>query len=126
MLPVTQFEVDRCLPEVLVHLPSFGIVPGKCDRDRHDFAATPRAASMSQIAADSRPAFRYTAGPDPPCEGVTLMPAARCLVVLAWLSVLPASVPAREPFRFPEGKSGKAELKVLNLLPVLVVEGEPA
>src|SRR5205823_7470068 len=30
-----------------------------------------------------------------------------------------------EPFRFPEGKHGKGELKYRNGLPVLVLEGTP-
>lgn len=34
-----------------------------------------------------------------------------------------AASPAAEPFRFPEGKQGKAELKYRNDLPVLEVEG---
>jgi isopenicillin-N N-acyltransferase-like protein len=34
-------------------------------------------------------------------------------------------VPAGQPFRYPEGKHGKAELKCINGLPVLQVEGSP-
>lgn len=52
------------------------------------------------------------------------MASVRCLFAL--LCVLPASVSAKEPFRFPEAKSGKAELKYLQQIPVLIVEGEPA
>src|SRR5262249_51646790 len=41
--------------------------------------------------------------------------------------LLPDAAPARaRPFRFPAGKSGKAELAYVNRLPVLVVEGGPA
>jgi predicted choloylglycine hydrolase len=45
-----------------------------------------------------------------------------------FLLVALTSAPARaaEPFRYPEGKSGKAELKYVNGLPVLTVEGTPA
>lgn len=45
------------------------------------------------------------------------------LVVLSL--VAPASW-AAEPFRYPEGRSGPAELKYLNGLPVLLVSGTPA
>lgn len=37
----------------------------------------------------------------------------------------PAGALASEPFRFPEAKYGKAELKYRNGLPVLIVEGTP-
>jgi predicted choloylglycine hydrolase len=41
--------------------------------------------------------------------------------------LLPDAAPAiQRPFRFPAGKSGKAELAHVNRLPVLVVEGGPA
>src|SRR5712692_1007280 len=46
-----------------------------------------------------------------------------------FLAVLVALVPiasrADQPFRYREGKSGKAELKYVNDLPVLRVEGTP-
>jgi predicted choloylglycine hydrolase len=44
--------------------------------------------------------------------------------VLVWV-LLPGLVAAGEPFRFPEARHGKAELKYCNGLPVLVVEGTP-
>jgi isopenicillin-N N-acyltransferase like protein len=40
--------------------------------------------------------------------------------------LLPAIIQAKEPFRFPAAKSGKAELKYVNHVPVLIVEGDPA
>jgi predicted choloylglycine hydrolase len=40
-------------------------------------------------------------------------------------SLAVAREPEKEPFRFPEGRCGKAELKYRNDLPVLVVEGSP-
>jgi isopenicillin-N N-acyltransferase like protein len=45
-----------------------------------------------------------------------------CLLIL--LSA-PACHGAEEPFRYPEGKHGKGELKYINGLPVLTVEGTP-
>jgi hypothetical protein len=38
---------------------------------------------------------------------------------------LPGPARGKEPFRFPEGKQGKAELKYVNGVPVLFVEGTP-
>src|SRR5208283_3769620 len=38
---------------------------------------------------------------------------------------VPAALGADEPFRFPEGKEGKGELKYINGLPVLHLEGTP-
>src|SRR5262245_53207665 len=48
----------------------------------------------------------------------------RWLTVVLALVVVPAA-PAKEPFRFPEGKHGKGELKYVNGVPVLTVEGTP-
>src|SRR5947209_15583541 len=39
--------------------------------------------------------------------------------------VVGASSPAGEPFHYPEARSGKGELKVVNGLPVLLVRGTP-
>jgi len=41
------------------------------------------------------------------------------------LALAPTAVRAAEPFRYPEGKCGKAELKYANGLPVLTLEGTP-
>jgi hypothetical protein len=41
------------------------------------------------------------------------------------LAFIPLAVRADQPFRYAEGKFGKAELKYVNDLPVLVVEGTP-
>jgi isopenicillin-N N-acyltransferase like protein len=50
----------------------------------------------------------------------------RKVVALAFLfALLPASLPAEEPFRYPEAKHGKGELKYRDGLPVLVVAGTP-
>src|SRR4051812_26100288 len=50
----------------------------------------------------------------------------RCIpfAFLVILTALPAAQ-AAEPFRYPEGKHGKGELKTINGLPVLTVEGTP-
>lgn len=49
---------------------------------------------------------------------------ARCLLALL---LLPACASAKgDPFRFPAGKAGPAELKHVNGVPVLVVSGTPA
>src|SRR5262249_47633320 len=42
------------------------------------------------------------------------------------LFLLPISLLAADPFRFPEAKHGKAELKYLEGVPVIQVEGKPA
>src|SRR6266849_2886703 len=44
---------------------------------------------------------------------------------LVFLCVLPASADGGEPFRYPEAKHGKGELKYVNGLPVLIVSGTP-
>ncbi len=41
------------------------------------------------------------------------------------LALLPAAATAAEPFRYPEGKHGKGELKYVNDIPVLVAQGTP-
>jgi hypothetical protein len=46
-------------------------------------------------------------------------------LVCASFALTAVSLRAEEPFRFPEGKLGKAELKYRNDLPVLEVEGTP-
>src|SRR5205814_8314077 len=55
------------------------------------------------------------------------MPRSRSLtVVLVGLGFLvPAAAHAAEPFRFPEQKHGQGELRYINGLPVLMVEGTP-
>src|SRR5262245_54025562 len=45
-----------------------------------------------------------------------------CLLCLAAGSL---SAPAAEPFRYPEGKHKGGELKYINDLPVLTVDGTP-
>ena len=47
------------------------------------------------------------------------------VVVLSFALFAPAALYADQPFRFPEGKHGKGELKYRNGLPVLMVEGTP-
>src|SRR5262249_19355459 len=49
----------------------------------------------------------------------------RYFPALVLLVFVPLSVRADQPFRYKEGKFGKAELKYVNDLPVLVVEGTP-
>jgi hypothetical protein len=51
------------------------------------------------------------------------LPLALLVFVLALTLPIPST--AAEPFRYPEGKSGHAELKYINGLPVLVLEGKP-
>jgi hypothetical protein len=46
-------------------------------------------------------------------------------LAVAFGFLLPAATRAAEPFRFPEQKHGKGELKYINCLPVLTVEGTP-
>ncbi|HLN31101.1 MAG TPA: C45 family peptidase [Gemmataceae bacterium] len=46
-------------------------------------------------------------------------------LALALCGLAFASATAGEPFRFPEGKYGKGELKYRNGIPVLIVEGTP-
>jgi hypothetical protein len=46
-------------------------------------------------------------------------------ILAAILSLIAAASNAAEPFRYPEGRSGKAELRYINGLPVLTVEGSP-
>jgi hypothetical protein len=54
------------------------------------------------------------------------MPRPRCLVALVLIlgSLVPAAR-ADQPFRYPEGRHGKGELRYINGLPVLSVEGTP-
>ncbi|HEV3204709.1 MAG TPA: C45 family peptidase [Gemmataceae bacterium] len=47
----------------------------------------------------------------------------RCLFSLVVILGLNIAVCAGEPFRFPEGQNGKAELKYRNGIPVLIVDG---
>jgi hypothetical protein len=46
-------------------------------------------------------------------------------LIAVLIALVPATVFAEQPFRYAEGKSGKAELKYINDLPVLRVEGTP-
>src|SRR5687767_8399166 len=46
------------------------------------------------------------------------------LPAVAWL-LTAAFASAAEPFRYPEGKHGQAELRYINGLPVLSVRGTP-
>jgi predicted choloylglycine hydrolase len=48
------------------------------------------------------------------------------LIAFAWVLFLAAPLSAAEPFRFPEARYGKHELKYINGLPVLTVSGTPA
>jgi hypothetical protein len=54
------------------------------------------------------------------------MPSKRFLAAISLLLFfVPIEERAAEPFRFPEAKHGKGELKYINGLPVLMVEGTP-
>src|SRR4051794_19486109 len=54
------------------------------------------------------------------------MPRLRIAVACLCLSlVLAPAARAEQPFRYTEGKHGKGELKYVNGLPVLTVEGTP-
>src|SRR5262249_5463022 len=48
----------------------------------------------------------------------------RCLLILL-LPLVWSPARAGEPFRFPEGKHGPGQLKYMNGIPVLMVEGTP-
>jgi isopenicillin-N N-acyltransferase-like protein len=47
-----------------------------------------------------------------------------CLILLAGFC-LGESVPSKKPFQFPTGKHGKGELRYINGIPVLIVQGMP-
>ena len=47
-----------------------------------------------------------------------------CLLICLFLTPVPAAL-ATEPFHYPEARHGKGELKYVNDLPVLLVEGTP-
>ncbi len=49
----------------------------------------------------------------------------RSLAVVVLVCVAPA-FQAAEPFRYPEGKQGKGELKYINDVPVVVLQGKPS
>jgi hypothetical protein len=49
----------------------------------------------------------------------------RFLAGILLLVLLPSAGRAAEPFRYPEAKHGKGELKYINGLPVLVLQGTP-
>ena len=51
-------------------------------------------------------------------------PTASLLVLLAGICTA-ASAAGKDPFRFPAQKHGRGELKYINGVPVLVVEGTP-
>ncbi|HZT80514.1 MAG TPA: C45 family peptidase [Gemmataceae bacterium] len=53
------------------------------------------------------------------------MPRPRFLLLLALVILVPLPARAAEPFRYTEGKHGKAELRSINGVPVLMVEGTP-
>ena len=48
-----------------------------------------------------------------------------CLFSLAILCLGSLTASAAEPFRFPEGRFGKGELRYINDVPVLIVAGTP-
>ena len=48
------------------------------------------------------------------------------LVMLISTCAIVSGVEASEPFRYPEGRHGKGELRYINKVPVLIVEGTPA
>jgi isopenicillin-N N-acyltransferase like protein len=50
---------------------------------------------------------------------------ARSIILVVLLCVVPA-FQAAEPFRYPEAKHGKGELKYINGVPVVVLQGKPA
>src|SRR5262249_41079481 len=54
------------------------------------------------------------------------MSRSRMWALLALTLLLPVRLQAAEPFRYPEGKHGKGEMKYINDLPVLQLEGKPA
>ena len=47
------------------------------------------------------------------------------LVAIAIALLQPIGAAAAEPFRFPEATHGKGELKYINGIPVLTIEGSP-
>lgn len=49
----------------------------------------------------------------------------RFLFAVVGMAALAFSAEAREPFRYPEGRHGPAELRYINQVPVLFVEGTP-
>ncbi len=49
----------------------------------------------------------------------------RLLLACTFMAAIPLVACADQPFRYTEGKYGKAELKYINDLPVLMVEGTP-
>jgi isopenicillin-N N-acyltransferase like protein len=53
------------------------------------------------------------------------MKALRFGLVLLLLAFTTSLLPAAEPFRYPEGKHGKGELKYVDGVPVLTVQGSP-
>ena len=48
-----------------------------------------------------------------------------CLVAIAIAVLQPLWAAAAEPFRYPEAKHGKGELKYINRIPVMTIEGSP-
>ena len=50
---------------------------------------------------------------------------ARVLIVLCLALTFPSLARAAEPFRYPEAKHGKGELRYVNGIPVLTVRGRP-
>src|SRR5262249_35674686 len=63
--------------------------------------------------------------------GITPLSREKCFMrpwrflLVTCIAFIPLSARADQPFRYTEGKFGKAELRYVNDLPVLVVEGTP-
>jgi predicted choloylglycine hydrolase len=49
----------------------------------------------------------------------------RLIVTLCLLATLPLAAMAADPFRYPEARHGKGQLRYINQLPVLFIEGTP-
>src|SRR5262245_25999234 len=82
-----------------------------------------RAGSVSDRGSAARSLAEQSSNPE--TEECLSMSRSRLVGALV-LFLFPVSLLAAEPFRFPEAKHGKAELKYLEGVPVIQVEGKPA
>src|SRR5207249_10385214 len=81
-------------------------------------SSDPAASLRVQSQAGSSSCFTRTRGRD--------MTRIRFMAGWVFLAVLvPPAAAAEKPFRYPEGKHEKGELKYVNGVPVLTVEGTP-
>src|SRR5262245_7639452 len=123
LLPASSAPADP--PPVAAVRPLFLTYCTRChDADKQEGGLDFTAILATEDSARDRPKLwrraleRVSKGAMPPSDSEQPTPAHRAALV-RWLSA------RAEPFRYPEAKHGKGELKYVNGVPVLRVEGTP-